>query len=108
MKTRITRKLHCFFTSPQLADIVACLAVLVGAGVRASAGVEGGYHGVGGVGAGCRSTGKGEDTADSEGGGTGSRGCSSQTGALRGSVAGPVETAGALTVDVREPDDVQN
>ena len=103
MKTRITRKLHCFFTSPQLADIVACLAVLVGAGVRASAGVEGGYHGVGGVGAGCRSTGEGEDTADSEGGGTGSRGCSSQTGALRGSVASSISAASACADVVREP-----
>ena len=61
-----------FYILPQLADIIAALAEFVGAGVRTGAGVEGAYNGIGGVRTGGLSTGEREDTADSEGGGTGS------------------------------------
>lgn len=59
---------------PQLADIIACLAECVDAGVRVRGGGVGGYRGVGGVGGGGGPTGEGEHAADAEGGGAGSRG----------------------------------
>ena len=55
------------FTSlPQLADIVAVLAVCVGAGVCTGAGVEGANHGIGDIGAGGLSARERKYTADSE------------------------------------------
>ena len=93
---------------PQLADIIVVLAVSVGAGVCVSGSGEGVYHGIGAVLTGCCSTWEREDTADSEGGGTGPWGCSTEAGALRCSVASSVKTVRTHTVGVREPDDVQN
>ena len=59
-------------SSPQFADILACLAVTVGAGVRVGGGGVFVYCCIAGVGHGGGSTGEREDTADSEGGGAGS------------------------------------
>ena len=98
-------KMHCQNQSdsfPQFADILATLAVSVGAGVRVRGGVEGGNGGVGIVLACGSSTGEREDTADSEGRGTGSRATSSETGALTGSVASSVEIFSPHAVGVRE------
>ena len=87
---------------PQFADIAAGLAVFVDAGVRIRGGRVGVDYGVGAIGACCCSTGQREDTADSEGRGTGSRATSSETCALGGSVAGSVETASSDTGVIRE------
>ena len=93
---------------PQLADICAGLAVSVGAGVRVGGGGEGGDGGVGIVLAGRGPAGESEDTAHSEGRGTGSWGSSSQGGALRGSVASPIEIVGASAGTVGESNDVED
>ena len=54
-------------SSPQFADILACLAVTVGARVRVGGGGVFVYCCIAGVGHGGGSTGEREDTADSEG-----------------------------------------
>ena len=96
------------FTLPQFADIIAALAEFVNAGVRTGVGVEGAYGGVGDVGAGGLSAGEREDTADSKGGGTGSRGCSTEAGALRGRVASSIETSRTHTVGVGKSYYIEN
>ena len=93
---------------PQFADIGIVHAVIVGAGVGIRRGGVGGNYGVGAVLTGCCSTCQREDTADSEGRGTGSRATSSETGALTGSVAGSVETARSYTAVIRELYYVEN
>ena len=93
---------------PELADVLACLAECVDAGVHVRGGGVGGDGGVGGVGRGGGPAGEREDTADSEGGGAGARGSSPQTGALLGSVAGPVEIRGRPAGVVRESDHIEN
>ena len=70
----------CFsysFDFPEFTDIVAALAVGVGAGVPVWGGREGGYGGVGGVGVGPAPTGQREHAADSEARGAGAGGGSS-------------------------------
>ena len=96
------------FPLPQLADIVVLLAVSIGAGVTVSGTGERVYYGIGPILTGCSPASEGEDTADSEGRSTGSRATSSQTGALRGSVASSVETAGANAGLIWKPDHVEN
>ena len=101
-------KWNLSLSSPQLADIFVVLTVFVDAGVRVSGGREGVDYGVGSVLTGSRSAGEREDATDSEWRGTGSWGWSSQTGALRTSVASPVETASTNTRVIRELYYVEN
>ena len=63
-----------FLNFPELTDVIAILAVGVGAGVPVIRGGEGVYRGVGSVGVSPAPTGKGEHAAHSEARGTASRG----------------------------------
>ena len=67
---------------PQFADISVGGAEGVRAGVLVRTGGVGGDHSVGVVGTATAATSDGEDTANSEGRGTGSGGCSSEGAAL--------------------------
>ena len=80
---------------PELTDVIACLAVGVGAGVPVVSRGVGVYCGVGGVGVGPPSTGQGEHAAHSEARGAGSRGGSSEGATLRGRVTGSIEIISA-------------
>ena len=97
VKTLSCSRQATFLSLPQFADIVVVLAVIVGAGVGIRRSGVGGNYGIGAVLTGCCSTCEREDTADSEGRGTGSRATSSETGALTRSVAGSVETSSSNT-----------
>ena len=102
VKTLSCSRQATFLSLPQFADIVVVLAVIVGAGVGIRRSGVGGNYGIGAVLTGCCSTCQREDTADSEGRGTGSRATSPETGALSGSVASSVEIFLAHTVGVGE------
>ena len=89
---------------PELADVIAILAVGVGTGVPVIRGGEGVYRGVGSVCAGSASTGQGEHAAHSEARGTGTRGGSSQGAALRGRVASSIKIVGTPARSIWEAD----
>ena len=62
------------YNFPELTDVIAILAVGVGAGVPVIRGGEGVYRGVGSVGVSPAPTSQGEHAAHSEARGTGARG----------------------------------